>query len=213
VPDSTLARALRLGVRRDGRALLPFMEYQNLSEEDLVALISYLRTQPAVNHLVPAHQLSPLGRVVLATVLSQPVGPKAPPAVTSPTGATVENGRYLVEELANCVGCHTVRDERNGELVGPRFGGAKGAFEDEKNSKRMWSPPNITSAPKTGRLAQLTEDGFVARFRTGEMLAGSPMPWEHFKRMHEEDLRAIYRYLMTVPPVENDPGPSFYDKP
>jgi mono/diheme cytochrome c family protein len=213
VPDSTLARSLRFGVRRDGRPLLPFMEYQNLSDEDLVALLSHLRTQPAVNHLVPAHQPNLLGRVVLAVVLAKPVGPKAPPSATSPTGATVENGRYLVEELAGCVGCHTVRDEKTGDLVGPRFGGSKGAFVDAKNPRRMWSPQNITSAPRTGKLAQLTEDGFVARFRAGTILNGSPMPWEHFKRMHEDDLRAIYRYLMTVPPVENDPGPAFYDKP
>jgi len=76
----------------------------------------------------------------------------------------------------------------------------------------MWSPPNITTAARTGRLAHLSEDQFVARFRAGLMLPGSPMPWEHFRRMHEDDLRAVYRYLVTIPATENDPGPSSYAK-
>ena len=44
--DGAIARALRHGVGHDGRALLPFMELQGLSDEDLVAVVSYLRSQP-----------------------------------------------------------------------------------------------------------------------------------------------------------------------
>ena len=214
VPDSTLARSLRYGVRRDGRVLLPFMEYQELSDEDLVAVISYLRSRPPVAHFVPAHQPSLLGRVVLATMFAKPTGPKSPPPAMSPMGATVENGQYIVEHLAGCVGCHTVRDERNGNLVGPKLGGAKAAFGDTTTHRlRLWSSPNITTATRTGKLAKMSEDDFVARFRAGQMLAGSPMPWEHFRRMREDDLRAVYRYLRTIPALENDPGPPFFFKP
>jgi mono/diheme cytochrome c family protein len=51
--DKQLAQALRYGIGHDGRALLPFMELQGLSDEDIVAVISYLRSQPAVHNLVP----------------------------------------------------------------------------------------------------------------------------------------------------------------
>jgi hypothetical protein len=37
------------------------------------------------------------------------------------------------------------------------------------------------------------------------------MPWQAFGRMSEEDLRAIYQYLKTVPPVKNDVGPPVVD--
>ena len=40
VPDSAIARALRYGVGHDGRALLPFMEMQGLSDDDLQAVVS-----------------------------------------------------------------------------------------------------------------------------------------------------------------------------
>src|SRR5262245_43177440 len=53
--DGAVARALRYGVGHDGRALLPFMEMQGLSDEDLVAVVSYLRSQPPVRNPVPMH--------------------------------------------------------------------------------------------------------------------------------------------------------------
>jgi mono/diheme cytochrome c family protein len=208
--DGEVARALRYGVGHDGRALLPFMEMQGLSDEDLVAVVSYLRSQPAVHHVVPAHQVNVLGMVVKATVLSQPVGPKGTPPKTTPHGTTVENGRYLVEAVSNCWQCHTQRDNRTGAMVGPHLGGA--TMVDDFNPKRTWAPPNLTSDPTTGRLARLTEDQFVARVRAGRVIPGSPMPWQQFQNMREDDLRAIYRYLKTVPPVVHETGAPFVDK-
>jgi hypothetical protein len=34
------------------------------------------------------------------------------------------------------------------------------------------------------------------------------MPWRQFQRMSENDVRAIYRYLRTLPPSDHNPGPS-----
>jgi mono/diheme cytochrome c family protein len=206
-PDKAIARALRNGVGHDGRALLPFMEMQGLSDEDLVAVVSYLRSQPPVHNLVPMHHYTLMGKVIKATVLANPVGPKTTPPKVSPHGATIENGRYLVESVALCWACHTQRSNMTGELIGPRFGGAK---DFEVSHGRRWSPPNITS-DSTGRLGQWSEDVFVARFRAGRVLPGSPMPWQGFSRLNEDDLRAIYRYLKSVPPAENDVGPSMVE--
>jgi hypothetical protein len=41
-------------VGHDGRALLPFMEMQGLSDDDLLAVVSYLRNQAPVRNAVPA---------------------------------------------------------------------------------------------------------------------------------------------------------------
>jgi mono/diheme cytochrome c family protein len=205
-PDGAIARALRNGIGPDGRALLPFMEMQGLSDEDLVAVVSYLRTQQPVHHLVPTHQFSVLGMVIKATILANPVGPSQPPPKTSPHGATLENGRYLVESVGLCWACHTERDDKTGKLTGPRFGGAT-EFKESSDPGHIWAPPNITSDPATGRLGKLTEDEFVDRFHGGRLIAGSPMPWQGFSRMAEADLRAIYKYLKSVPPVSRDVGP------
>ncbi len=205
-PDGAIARALRLGVGSDGRALLPFMELQGLSDEDLVAVVSYLRTQPPVHNVVPAHQYNLLGAVVKATVLANPVGPSGTPLKTSPHGPTIENGRYLVESVGLCWACHTQRSEQTGELIGPRFGGNT-TFKETGDPGHIWSPPNITSDPATGRLGKMTADEFVDRFRGGRLIPGSPMPWQGLQRMNEDDLRAMYLYLKSVPPVNRDVGP------
>jgi len=210
--DGAIARALRYGVGQDGRALLPFMEVQGLSDEDLRAVVSYLRSQPPVHHPIPDHHYNLLGKIVRATVLSNPVGPRSMPPKESPRGATVENGRYLAGSVANCWSCHTQRDPNTGGLAGTLYGGTVG-FTDDVNPARLWNPPNLTPAPKTGRTAVFSEDRFVERFRKGRLIAGSPMPWQEFSQMSEDDIRAIYRFLRTLPPVERDVGPPFVTKP
>ncbi|HEX6765655.1 MAG TPA: c-type cytochrome [Polyangiaceae bacterium] len=202
--DAELVRALRFGIGRDGRALLPFMEMQGLADDDLGAVISYLRVQTPVRHAVPPHDIGLLGKIVKATLLAEPVGPKAQPPKLAPRGATVENGRYLVESVANCWACHTERSEKTGELVGPRFGGARLADELEPK-KRAWNAPNLTSH-SSGRVGQMGEEAFVARMKGGRVYEFSPMPWNSFARLDEDDLRAIYRYLRTVPKVDREMG-------
>jgi mono/diheme cytochrome c family protein len=206
ISDRAIARALRRGVGNDGRALLPFMEMQGLSDDDLTAVVSYLRSQPPIHNPVPAHSYTLLGKVVKATLLANPVGPKDTPPAVSPRGATLENGRYLAESVALCWACHTQRDEATGSLTGPRYGGATG-FLEPSDPGHSWSPPNITSDPETGRLGRLNEDEFVARFRAGRAVPNSPMPWQGYARMNEDDVRAIYRFLKSIPAVKRDVGP------
>lgn len=86
VSDRAIARALRDGVGHDGRALLPFMEIQGLADDDLEAVVSYLRSQAPVSHPVPPHHYTLLGRVVKATVMAKPVGPSTPPPARAPHG-------------------------------------------------------------------------------------------------------------------------------
>src|SRR6185503_17070789 len=173
VSDKAIARALRFGVGHDGRALLPFMEMQGLADDDLQAVVSYLRTQPPVHNEVPPHHYNTLGKVVKATALSKPVGPSSTPPTVAPRGVSVETGKYLVESVALCWACHTERSQMTGALVGPRFGGTKD-FTEPEDPVHSWSPPNITSNPETGRLGKMNEDQFVARFRQGRLIPNSP---------------------------------------
>ncbi|MFL6244907.1 MAG: c-type cytochrome [Thermoanaerobaculia bacterium] len=107
--DGELARILRYGVRADGRAALPFMEFHEMSDDDLQAVISFLRSQPAIRNKVRQHEPTFLGKAILAFVM-KPIGPKSTPPVTAPAEeATVERGEYMANNLAGCVACHTKR--------------------------------------------------------------------------------------------------------
>jgi transposase InsO family protein len=102
------------------------------------------------------------------------------------------------------------RNPNTGELTNALYSGSN-SFVDEDHPYRTWAPPNLTSTPNTGRLAKFTEEAFVARVRAGRIIPGSPMPCQAFARMTDDDLPAIYRFLKTLPPVENEVGPVMVD--
>jgi mono/diheme cytochrome c family protein len=207
--DEELARMLRYGVRPNGEVMLPFMPFQNLSDGDLTALISFLRSQKPVRHAVAPHELTTLGRVVKAFVLT-PRGPSAPPAATIPREVSAEYGRYLANSVGNCVGCHTKVDMRTGEYVGPKFGGGA-AHPSSTDPNQSFVTPNLTPDARWGWLNGWSEDAFAARFRAGRLRQGSPMPWEAFSRMNEDDARALYRYLRSLPASPGGPDPKDRD--
>ena len=51
---------------------------------------------------------------------------------------------------------------------------------------------------------------FVGAIRTGRHMGGTgrpvlpPMPWQNLRKLRDEDLRSIWAYLRTIPPVKND---------
>jgi mono/diheme cytochrome c family protein len=187
------------------------MNYHALSDADVVALISFLRSQPPIHKAVPPHDVNFLGKLVLALVI-KPIGPDAPPPSEGPPVApTVERGAYLVSAVAECADCHTRRSNLDGSFTGPRLAGGSD-MEGEGDAAVVLVPPNLTPAPGTGRIAKWTEDDFVTRFHRGRLIPQSPMPWNAFARMTDDDLRAIYRYLRTVPAIEHETGPSLRRK-
>ena len=85
----------------------------------------------------------------------------------------------------------------------------------------MLVTPNLTKH-STGMLGRYnSEEGFVARMkaggsvplgtRDGKPVPGSPMPWGAIAQMSDDDLRALYRYLNSLDPVDKDTGPSVQD--
>lgn len=202
--DAELARILRHGVRPDGRAMLPAMPFANLSEADLTAVISFLRSQAPVKHAVPKHEPNVIGRALRAFVL-KPVGPAAPVMKESPSGPTVENGKYLTV-IANCVNCHTHMDVIAGRPAGPLFGGGV-PMESHVDSSKTFTPPNLTPHPTDGWITSWSEDAFVQRLGAGSVNKASPMPWHAYAKLSEDDRRAIYRYLRSLPPASGGPSP------
>jgi mono/diheme cytochrome c family protein len=163
-----------------------------------------------VKNEIPANEYSFMGKVIMSFAI-KPSGPTGtPPAKAPAEGATVERGAYLVNNIAACAGCHTKRSQMDGSYQAPKLsGGTPMAGEDGKE----YTPPNLTPDPKTGHIRDWTEDQFLARFRAGPLNGpGSHMPWRAFARMSDDDIRAIYRYLKTVPPTENDAGPLVAEK-
>src|SRR5690606_18768636 len=122
--DPEIARVLRYGVHPSGRAMMPFMPFSDMTDEDLTAVISYLRSRPPIDHVVPPHDINFLGRAVKAFLL-EPIGPSKPVRARIERGPTIEYGEYLATTVADCNGCHTRRSTRTGKQLGVTFAGGQ----------------------------------------------------------------------------------------
>ena len=207
VDDATLARAIRHGVARDG-SFAAFMRLAvgPMSDEDLTAVVSYLRTIPPAKNAVPRDEWG-----IIAKVIQDNFAPRtdAPPVHVPEGGVSVERGKYLANGPALCVGCHTPADPMKGfAMTGAPFSGVAEADPDFTDDAYEIVAPNLTPHPTTGIMTNWTEDAFLARFRAGPAYKGSKMPWESFAKMTDDDVRSIYRYLKTLPPADHDVGPS-----
>ena len=85
--------------------------------------------------------------------------------------------------------CHTDRGD-DGALVGPPFGGGQ-RMDVAADTTKVYVSPNLTPDRDTSPVGQWDEATFVARFRTGELVHGTPMPWGAFARITGDDLRAV----------------------
>lgn len=119
--DQDWVRAIRHGVGNDGRALFLMLSnaYQYLGEEDLSALIAYLKSIPPVDNKLPERRIEPLGNLMMGAGLFPPfpadqIDHARPVPVQPQPGATAAYGEYLSHI---CTGCHGTNF--NGAPLGP----------------------------------------------------------------------------------------------
>lgn len=201
--DGEIARTLRYSVNKNGGCVFPFMPFQNISDDDLTAIISYLRVQEPVNHVVEPTELTFLGKALMAFNVIKPVHPTSPPPKSVSIDSTIEYGSYLANSVANCNGCHTERDMKTGAFVGKPLAGGTRFMPDNFTGGYSFITPNLTPHSESGIMALWDEDYFITRMRSGRIHAGSPMPWGTFAKMTDLELKAIYRYLNSLDPVDN----------
>jgi cytochrome c5 len=195
--DGELIRAIREGVRKDGRSLLimPSNNFRNLSDDDVQALVAYLRSQPATGGPTPRNQFNVLGAIFMNLmdfrVAQQPAG-----TVTAPRAGTPEYGKYLVD-IIGCRDCHG--DQLQGKVDNGQPGPTPG--------------PNLTLI-----VPQWTEEQFMTFFNTGTLPGGGKvpmitltsgfseprMPWTGVRAdTTDDELKAMYAYLHSLALVES----------
>lgn len=202
--DGEIARALRYSVNHKNKFMMPFMPFQELSDEDLIAIISFLRSQEPVHHVVEPTEYTFLGKALLAFGAIKPMGPGNTPPKSVEIGESIEYGSYVANSIGNCVGCHTERDEKSGTLIGTPMAGGMIFRPDAFSQGYGFISPNLTPHKELGIMANWNEEQFIARFRKGRVYEGSHMPWGSFSRMTDTDLKAVYRYLASLEPVDNN---------
>ncbi len=199
--DDEVARAIREGVRRDGTALFPLMPYlafAAMDDEDVKAIVAYLRTIPAVRNVVPKRDL-PGPLEYLVNTMPKPL---AAPQPSHPSSTAVERGKYLVT-MAECVACHTAADEKGLLLPGVAYGGG-GIFHDPGQRDKEVFSLNIT--PDPSGIAHYDESLFIETIRTGKVKGRTVnhiMPFESFRNITDADLSDMFAFLKTLAPVKH----------
>jgi len=180
--DGEIFRLLRTGVDDDGHhlVLMSAVPVRNLSNQDIEAVIAFLRSQPAVENQTPdpPDQLSFLGLVLFGAGMLPGGLPPVPDTIAAPPkGPTAEYGEYIVG-YAGCRDCHG-EDLTGGDPNG--FGPYGPSLHPVKN----WTAEQFVTALRTG----VTPVGHTLQ---------PPMAWKVLGRMDDDDLTAIYEYLASL---------------
>jgi mono/diheme cytochrome c family protein len=183
--DADWDRAVRHGLRPDGRTILPFMPYRlynRLGDGDAAALIAYLKSLPPVDHEVPATRVRLPGYAMVTMMGDELRGgiDDAPPRKAPPPPApTAAYGAYLASTA--CVECH-----------GERLEGGRHPAPD--------APPG----PELSHAGAWPYADFARTVRTGVAPGGRRlsewMPSRYFREMSDVELGAIHAYLRTLHP-------------
>jgi mono/diheme cytochrome c family protein len=192
--DDEIARALREGIAHDGRTIFPMMpydSYRTLADEDVASIVVYLRSIAPVRNPLPATRVNfPVNYLIRA--VPQPL--TSPVSGPGPQASPVDRGKYLV--TVGC-GCHTLADHK-GPIKGLEYAGGeylKGPWGEATSA-------NIT--PDASGISYYDEGTFIQVMRTGFVKArklSSIMPFGEFANLTDGDLKAIFAYLRTLPPV------------
>ena len=208
--DEQLITAIRLGRRPNGERLVPVHPYtvfNGMAEEDVKALVVFLRTVPAVKRANLPKKLSvPMFESVFLPTWLAAFAPRETPPTAVPTSGTAR-GEYLVRAVAHCGECHTPRTMTMA-TDNSRFlaGSPKGPEDSEvpnitpdKTTGLQWSEEEIADYLGSGN----KPDGDVAGGLMGEVIEGT---LAGYRDMTKADRLAIARYLKTIPPIKNKIG-------
>jgi mono/diheme cytochrome c family protein len=203
--DGEKIRAIREGIHKDGSALFPMMpygEYRNMSDEDVQSLVAYLNSLRPIKHEAPRPTV---GFPVNLLIKGEPSPVTNKVATPDPSNKLVY-GEYLTT-IGVCVVCHT--QANRGSLNRAKL--FAGGREFNVAGNRVISS-NITPDKSTG-IGDWDLQRFLDRFhhhRTPEESLPAfdkqlftLMPWRELAKLSDNDLDAIFTYLMSQRAVEN----------
>jgi len=150
-------------------------------------------------------------------------------STSKPAQSPAERGKYIVNAIAGCGDCHTPwkmgpmgpEQDMSKMLSGspegmvmkapkldmPWMGAISATFTSFATPLGIAYSMNLTPDSATG-LGKWDETTFMLALRNGKHIGTGrpllpPMPWPVFKNMTDDDLKAIYAYLRTIPAVHN----------
>lgn len=195
--DAEIIRAIREGKNKEGKIIFPPMPvptYNNMSDDDVKAIVAFLHTLKPVHHEVTESKYN----------IPQQAMPPAKGLPAPPVTDKLAYGGYIVNALAHCFECHTSPDEHGVPDFAHHLGA--GGFAIELGPEMFVKTSNITSDPETG-IGKWSDADIKKALTEGLTPTGGhlspPMPFPFFKNMTADDLDAVVAYVRTIPPINN----------
>ena len=208
--DRQIHDAMIKGIRRGGGRILPVMPYEKYSgmaQEDLKALIAFLRTlKPVKKATPPLKTRAPFVRSLGTALYLQMFGGfSASPALAPKSG--VARGRYLVDHVAICGDCHTPRNSLGvpdrslfmagaSKKIGPLGEAVPNITPDKETGIGDWRRQDIAELLVTG----IKPDADNVQGLMHEVIQGTP---HGYKDLTRDDALAIADYLKSIPAIKN----------
>ena len=192
--DAQLVKAIREGIRPDGSLIgppMPILFYRGMSDDDVNAIVAYLRAQPPVKNAVPKSEYR--------IKLPPNYGPAINRKVVAPSPKdTRKYGAYLAGPLGHCLDCHTPWVKGIPDMNKPGAGG--------NLFKGPWGVAvsrNLT--PHESGLKGWTDAEIARAIREGVRKDGSPlkppMAYGWYKNISEDDMKVLIAYLRSLKPL------------
>lgn len=192
--DEDWIRAIAYGVDPQGKGLLvmPSQNYHQMSDEDLGAVIAYVKSVPPVDRESPEMQLTFMATLLNALgafgeLPADQIDQGSPRPLAPAPGVNADYGGYLVT-IGDCRGCH-----------GANLAGAQVVPSDP------WAP-NLTPGSE---LSGWSEADFLTLIRTGKKPSGAEiskkMPYELYRGQTDDEVKAIWVYLSSLEPLPENP--------
>ena len=191
-----IVRVLRHSMRTDGsKVSKDFHRYEWMSDEDMLSIVAYLRTLPPVKAEHDSRSLGFIDRNVAGFSESWRAYDNYVPVISKKD--TQAYGRYVIDFVANCNGCHATPASLFGS--GEFLGGGK--LQSGPTGERY--VPGITNAEVDG-VGTWSVDAILLYLKTGRtpdgrMADGEYCPFPFYSRAPENDLLAIATYLKSLP--------------
>jgi mono/diheme cytochrome c family protein len=192
------SRSMRHGIRPNGESLIimPSQFLNQISLADLADIIAYVKSVPAVDHVIPERQIGPVARILIGLGLmpeatvneilpALAIDHQAAPVQAPEQAVSAEFGEY---RALICQACHGTN--LSGKPADAQTG--------------LPAAPNLTPG---GALVGWSEADFVTFLRTGELPTGRMvesefMPWNELGLASDDDLQAIWLYLQSLDTLE-----------
>lgn len=207
--DGELYYYLRTGIRKNGSWSPPFMpKYSLMADEDLKAVIAWLRSDDP--RLAPDTREFPPNKFnlmvkTLAHTIAVPPPLPARPVLIPDTSDRAAYGKYVANGLNNCFQCHSGDLLKiNAQEPEKSFGYYGGGTALRNAAGENILSANLTMDMETG-IGAWTEQQFADAVRFGKHPHGGTLrqPMSPYPMLSEQEVKAIFHYLQTIPTIKN----------